>query len=318
MEINSNIGLVIGLSSVIVAVDNNQPKLFIVKREDSRGVSKKSSKALPFGKFDPNKHKTLEKGLIAWVKEQTPIEVKYVEQLYTFSSGIKYLADDNNKEMQRFLSIGYIALTNNVNVESSENTFFDDWYKFFPWEDWRKKRPEILDAQIMPKLKLWVSQASTPAEKNERQLKVDICFGSANHKWDEEKTLQRYELLYEAQLVAEYFIDNDKSPAENIISGDSMIFDHRRILATAIGRLRGKLKYRPYVYELMPTEFTLLRLQNAMEAVMGKNLHKQNFRRFVESSGMIEQISGKTSSESGGRPAALFRFKREVAQEYFI
>ena len=94
-----------------------------------------------------------------------------------------------------------------------------------------------------------------------------------------------------------------------------MLYDHRRILATAISRLRGKLKYRPVVFELMPEEFTLLHLQKTVEAISGHVLHKQNFRRLVEKSGMVEEISGKKSAITGGRPAALFRFRRKVVLE---
>ena len=94
-----------------------------------------------------------------------------------------------------------------------------------------------------------------------------------------------------------------------------MLYDHRRILATAMGRLRGKLKYRPVVFELMPREFTLLQLQNTVEAISGNVLHKQNFRRLVENSGMVEEVFGKKSAVAGGRPAALFRFQRNAVLE---
>ena len=55
-----------------------------------------------------------------------------------------------------------------------------------------------------------------------------------------------------------------------------------------MGRLRGKLKYRPVVFELMPPEFTLLELQKTVEAISGTLLHKQNFRRLVEQGGLVE------------------------------
>jgi hypothetical protein len=93
-----------------------------------------------------------------------------------------------------------------------------------------------------------------------------------------------------------------------------MRFDHRRILATAIARLRAKLKYRPVVFELLPPEFTLTELQRTVEAISGRHLHKQNFRRLVEAGALVEP-TGVTSTQTGGRPAALFRFRREVLQE---
>ena len=93
-----------------------------------------------------------------------------------------------------------------------------------------------------------------------------------------------------------------------------MAFDHRRILATAMGRLRGKLKYRPVVFELLPPEFTLLDLQKTVEAISGTLLHKQNFRRLVEQGGLVE-TTGNVSTDTGGRPAKLYRFRREVVLE---
>ena len=93
-----------------------------------------------------------------------------------------------------------------------------------------------------------------------------------------------------------------------------MLFDHRRILATAIARLRGKLKYRPVVFELMAPTFTLLDLQRAVEALAGRRLHKQNFRRLVAEQGLVEG-TGQFSTPIRGRPAELFRFRREVLRE---
>jgi hypothetical protein len=96
--------------------------------------------------------------------------------------------------------------------------------------------------------------------------------------------------------------------------GMPMRHDHRRILATGIARLRAKIKYRPVVFELMPDSFTLLQLQRAIEALAGRTLHKQNFRRLIEQQGLVED-TGAISSGTGGRPAKLYRFRREVVLE---
>jgi hypothetical protein len=90
-----------------------------------------------------------------------------------------------------------------------------------------------------------------------------------------------------------------------------MVSDHRRILATGLGRLRGKLKYRPVVFELMGEAFTLSALQRAVEAIAGVTLHKQNFRRVVERTSLVEGL-GRMDADTGGRPAELFRFRREL------
>ena len=120
--------------------------------------------------------------------------------------------------------------------------------------------------------------------------------------------LERYELLYEAGLVPEAGAAAQAGRRSRARRADAL--DHRRILATGIARLRAKIKYRPVVFELMPPAFTLLQLQRAVEALAGVRLHKQNFRRLVEQQGLVEE-TGACSTETGGRPAKLFRFRRE-------
>ena len=80
-----------------------------------------------------------------------------------------------------------------------------------------------------------------------------------------------------------------------------MALDHRRMLATAIGRLRGKIKYRPVVFELMPPAFTLLELQRTVEALAGVRLHKQNFRRLVEAEGLVEETGETRRRQAAAR-----------------
>jgi hypothetical protein len=196
---------------------------------------------------------------------------------------------------------------------------FEPWYRFFPWEDWRDGKPDILDDAIVPLLEQWArgGAKAEPARPLGRRERLRFCFGVGAAPWDEEKVLDRYELLYEAGLVEEARRDGRDAtvPRSKIpLLGEPMRFDHRRILATAIARLRAKLKYRPVVFELMPDEFTLTELQRTVEAISGRHLHKQNFRRLVENTALVEP-TGETSTATGGRPAALFRFRREVLQE---
>jgi hypothetical protein len=96
--------------------------------------------------------------------------------------------------------------------------------------------------------------------------------------------------------------------------GQPLARDHRRVLATAISRLRGKLTYRPVVFELMSDSFTLLQLQRTVETLAGIRLHKQNFRRLVERGGLVEPTGGR-ETRTGGRPAEHYRFRRKVLSE---
>jgi hypothetical protein len=294
----------IGLSAAIVAVESEQPMVLVVSHDGS-------DDALPFGPFDPAHHRTLESGLRNWVGEQTRFDLGYTEQLYTFGDKGRHTpagGDKGHQSSARVVSVGYLALTRRM--KEAPETQWRGWYNYFPWEDWRDSKPAMIDSVILPALKKFVKDAPDAETAELRRERVNVCFGDG---WDEERVLERYELLYEAGLVEEFYRDSgqaSKGPA----LGTPMLFDHRRILATAIARLRGKLKYRPVVVELMAPTFTLLELQRAVEALAGLRLHKQNFRRLVAEQGLVEG-TGKLSAPARGRPAELFRFRREVLRE---
>jgi hypothetical protein len=302
----------IGLTAAIVAVEADEP--FILVSSDAKGEVRAG---LPYGTFDPVAHRTFEIGLRAWVSAQTAINVGYVEQLYTFGDRGRHARPGDTGS--HVVSIGYLALTRisqNAATLRAAGAGFEPWYRFFPWEDWRGGRPEILDA-ILPALEQWAkSGKDDPARPPGRRERLRHTFGVGGSPWDEERVLDRYELLYEAGMVEEARRDGREAATRAKLPplGESMRFDHRRILATAIARLRAKLKYRPVVFELMRAEFTLTELQRTVEAISGRHLHKQNFRRLVETAALVEP-TGETSTATGGRPAALYRFRRDVTQE---
>lgn len=272
--------------------------------------------ALPSGPFDPIRHRTFEIGLREWVAEQTGAPLGYVEQLYTFGDrGRHARAGDRDPHV---VSIGYLALTR-FGDDSQRPAIgaWRNWHEFFPWEDWRKGRPDIIESTILPGLDEWVTQAHHDFSTSglSRRQRVELLFGARG--FYEENVLERYELLYEAGMVAEALRDGREAAARRGALdplGAPMRHDHRRILATAMGRLRAKMKYRPVVFELMPPAFTLTELQRTVEAIAGRHLHKQNFRRLVETSAIVEP-TGEMSLRTGGRPAALFHFRRNVLQE---
>ena len=314
--------VVIGLNAAIVTVSEDQPKILIVPHDQTGGDGGDASKwdALPFGPFDPLEHRTLEIGLRSWVREQTHLSLGYVEQLYTFGDRGRHAREVRTPD-GHVVSVGYLALTRTHDGELF-GAAWRDWYQYFPWEDWREGKPPIIDDLIVPHLREWAAKQSEASSdemtRGKRRDRLRLCFGVDGVAWDDEKVLERYELLYEAGLVQEAARDGRASAeafgGRRPVIGRPMQYDHRRILATAMSRLRAKIKYRPVVFELMAATFTLYELQRTVEALIGLHVHKQNFRRLVEKGGMVER-TGRVSTRTGGRPAEQFRFRREVLNE---
>jgi len=294
--------VVIGLSAVVVAIRDGEAAVLTVEPHDGLDLP-----SLPFGPFDPE-DRTFELALRSFVTEQTGFDLGYVEQLYTFGDrGRDAPLADVGAGQARVVSVGYLALAQSAPSADAAGATWSPWRRFFPWEDWRAGRPRLIDETIAPALLRWAGTDDA------RLARARALFALDSKPWNEERVLERYELLYEAGLVPEAARDRgDREPALDL--GQAMVSDHRRILATGLGRLRGKLKYRPVAFELIPAEFTLSTLQRAVEAVMGLRLHKQNFRRAVERTGLVEPL-GRFDLVTGGRPAELHRFLREKAAE---
>ncbi|MGO8920366.1 MAG: NUDIX hydrolase [Stellaceae bacterium] len=282
----------IDLAAVIVAVTGEEPRILTL--QDGR--------ALPSGPLE-SAHRTLQTGLRSWVERQTHHPLGYIEQLYTFADRDRRRGGAGG----RIISISYLGLTRQSPAPEDEEGSWQNWYRYLPWEDRRGGPPPWL-ATILRRLRQWARTAPDQATRRDRLRRIDIGFGD-DQSWNEELVLQRYELLYEAGLLPE--AGAGAAPA---LPGQFMILDHRRILATGIARLRAKIKYRPVVFELMPASFTLLQLQRAVEALAGRRLHKQNFRRLIDQQGLVEE-TGEIATGTGGRPAKLFRFRREVLLE---
>ncbi len=302
-------GVVIELSAAIVAVADEAPKILLVRPQEIP-----ERMGLPCGPFDPTGHRTLEEGLRTWVREQTALHLGYVEQLYTF--GDRFRDPRERAGGPRPVSVGYLALVRQTATKNPGEAAWADCYRYFPWEDWRDGAPAILDSVIGPRLQTWINTADSKPGRQRRRERVNLAFALGGGAWDNERVLDRYELLYEAGVVFEAIFDLEGETDSRVPSstGAALIKDHRRILATAMGRLRAKIKYRPVIFELMPPTFTLFQLQRAVEALSGSRLHKQNFRRLVAHEGLVEP-TGHISAQTGGRPAELFRFRREVIHE---
>lgn len=89
-----------------------------------------------------------------------------------------------------------------------------------------------------------------------------------------------------------------------------LAFDHAEILATALTRLKGKVRYQPIGFELLPPKFTLSELQHLYEAVLGTELDKRNFRKKVLGFELLVPLKERRMA-GRHRPAQLFRFDAE-------
>jgi hypothetical protein len=192
-----------------------------------------------------------------------------------------------------------------------------DIYAYLPWEDLRGDEGRRAAHGVLSALGEWAARGGGDAPE-----RIGHAFGSGLREWNEERVAERWRLLTDAGLVAEARRDRWGRPLGDAGEGlgREMAFDHRRILADALARLRGKIKYLPAALKaLAGDEFTLDELQAACEAISGRPLHRANFRRAVAEARGDRQTrtprivggTGKRRPRAAGEPGVapeLFRF----------
>ena len=178
--------VVIGLNAVIMAVTEGSPRILTVRRAEHSLAGELRHRtdifqpappdAIPFGPFDPVSDRTLELGLRRWVREQTGLDLGYVEQLYTFG--------DRNRDPSegaggpRVISVAYLALVREGKLSGTAGADWRDWYLFFPWEDWRAGKPAVIEKHIAPALDLW-----TRAAPNRRVARKGASAATSTSDW---------------------------------------------------------------------------------------------------------------------------------------
>lgn len=299
----------------------------------ARVLTVDQGKLLPNGPLMPL-HRSLQAGVRQWVEEQTQQPLGYLEQLYTF-------VDTNRRNIDghALVYVSYLGLVQETQTQALQSkALWRDWYDYFPWENHLDGMPSIIMDFIVPALLEWANTANDSIVQQRRRQRIGLCWGldeaflasgqlpdsqsvseqdNESREWIAEHVLLRYEMLYEAGLIPEA---PNYPPNYQVVAlpedwsqriGVPMYYDHRRVIATAISRLRAKIEYRPLIFGLMPDVFTLSQLQQSVEALSGVRLHKQNFRRLLDSQNLVME-TGESSSAQRGRPAKLYRFRHDI------
>jgi hypothetical protein len=216
-----------------------------------------------------------------------------------------------------FLAIGELPLTTPQPIpgEDAAKAHWDSVYRYLPWEDLRSAEGRKARATLRRKLlDGWANEAG---QTKNRRLRVDAAFGprriGGRMDWNEERAGERAKLLLAAGLMAEANRDKWGDGPETTGSGVQMAFDHRQMLADALGRIRGKLKYVPAVLEAFAgaKPRTVKWLHETCEAISGRPIYLTNLQRALTKTHKVVVKTRGTAAKTGsmgGPAAALYTF----------
>lgn len=227
--------------------------------------------ALPGGFVRPTE--TTEEAARRELEEETGLNQVYLEQLYTFS-------EPGRDPRTWVMSCSYIALIDSSEVSLKAGDDADNalWFQ--------------LSFQLTEE---HIEYGGEAGAVRTQHYNLELRHGDMVLRSVIEKKL----IKTEKDTMTEY----------RILENHGLAFDHAKILALAIERLRGKIEYTDLALHLMPEEFTLTQLQQVYEVILDKTLLKAAFRRKIAS--LVEETDCYTKKE-GHRPSRLYRRKMEV------
>jgi hypothetical protein len=230
----------------------------------------------------------------------------------------------------RIVSKAFIALfapainqpTTPMPGQDALSAHWESVYRYLPWEDLRGSVGRSMRRQIIRQLtERWVRAAESDEEAALRKRRIETTFASSDlRQWNEERTTERFALLMETALVTEAHRDQwgDVLPEakRQVLEHDiPLAFDHRRMLADALGRLRGKLKYTPSVLAaLVGSEITAPVIHRVCESVAGRPIHMANLRRaLTDTHALLQPIKTIIAGpRPPGRQATRYRWVKDI------
>jgi len=183
---------------------------------------------------------------------------------------------------------------------------------------WQRAREPFLGAWALPGGDLGADETLEESIRRHLAAKVDVrelshleqletCSDPDRHP-GRRVIATAYLGLVPADVDPRVPADTAWHPVEDL---PQLAFDHGEIALAGRERLRAKLSYTNVGFALAPPSFTIAELRVLYRAALGHDVSATNLQRVLLRRGLLERTGEHRSpGPAGGRPAAVFRFRR--------
>jgi|SRR5919109_2211850 8-oxo-dGTP diphosphatase len=187
---------------------------------------------------------------------------------------------------------------------------------------WERAREPFLGAWSLPGGALGADETLEASIRRHLAAKVDVrelahleqletCSDPRRHP-DRRLIATAYVGLVPTHVDPRVPEDTDWHPVDEL---PRLAFDHSDIALSGRERLRAKLSYTNIGFALAPPEFTIAELRVLYRAALGHDVSATNLQRVLLRRGLLEPTGERRApGPEGGRPAAVFRFRRRVLE----
>lgn len=262
-------------SEDIKRLPEKELKILLIKRRDHPFIG---TWAIPGGFVAINE--SVDDAAYRELKEETNIDNIYMEQLYTWG-------DVNRDPRMRVVSTSYMALVNKQGLKEKAGDDASDlaWFSISKEliEDYKTQNGQTIKNYILSLI------------SHEKDIKIIYNIKETNSFIGFNKKVS-------------YKFEVKKS------SNYKLAFDHVEILSYALERMGNKVQYTTIAFSLLSKTFTLTELQQVYELLLGRQLTKPNFRRWI--SKVVEETS-YTKREGSYRPSKLYKLNKKLILKGF-
>jgi 8-oxo-dGTP diphosphatase len=188
--------------------------------------------------------------------------------------------------------------------------------KYTPFKDlWALPGGFVLDKESLEEAVVRELEEETGIKVN--YLEQLYTFGDPDRDPRQRVVSVSYFVLVKSSLYQEIKASTDAEDVKwfSIKKLPKLAFDHKKILDTAVERVRSKIRYQPIGFELLDKKFPFADLEKLYTTLLDREIDRRNFAKKMLALNVLDETDELAKGEGKGRPSKMYQFNKKRYNE---